>query len=655
MYRYKHLLVAVGATVILISVGWVFAVHRQVMAEPLSYDFTYTATDTAKECYLMDTVQFQSLITNTGEPDTYVVTRIENPPTPEDWWVRFCVGGVCYDSSTTLVKRYIEPEEPAEVLLDIIPRSPAEGSITITVRSTFNPSLSKSKTFLLKAESAGPGKEFTPSDMISPPLWATNGGSTTDSMFFDNTGTADLYVKISGPTYVTTINPNQFVIAEGAAGQKVYLTFTAPHPDTFLVDSLKIVSNDGVVGGGEIYADTEWMPFHFVVTDTFYRAEFDSCLRGVKLMVSNVGNLGHQEPGYMMNFNNHGYLSDYSPAFATDAGGLGKLSFTWVRKNNNYLAEDHLKDTTFNNIKTTVWYDCAAPSFIDEDFNPWQLPAWWWSGWTKYSRIVQFDYDQFHLHVVLVKNWWKWNRPPKWWPDFTITTPAGGYFGFAGDWDVPDSAASKDLGAFDSTTNLIVYQYSDSTGFFNHYGGFGFLKAAVIHGTDTTKYTRPYSVHILTNKTQLYPDEGYNDDSLFKYMSQAGWSKEWSGTPVDSSQDLNIVVTAVKKLDPDTSTIITEEHFLLASHGGLTDFTNMAALMRKVKPGDVNLDGNINASDVVFLINYLFIGGPAPWMAYTDVNGDCNVNASDVVYLINYLFIGGPKPATSCWAKLPWL
>jgi hypothetical protein len=61
--------------------------------------------------------------------------------------------------------------------------------------------------------------------------------------------------------------------------------------------------------------------------------------------------------------------------------------------------------------------------------------------------------------------------------------------------------------------------------------------------------------------------------------------------------------------------------------------------------GDVNADGKINISDVVYLINYLLINGPAPDPLWV---GDCNcdgvVIVSDVVYLINYLFIGGPPP-----------
>jgi len=59
--------------------------------------------------------------------------------------------------------------------------------------------------------------------------------------------------------------------------------------------------------------------------------------------------------------------------------------------------------------------------------------------------------------------------------------------------------------------------------------------------------------------------------------------------------------------------------------------------------GDANNDETVNVSDVVYLINYLFIGGPPP-VAFPsgDVNCDGKINASDVVYLINYLFIHGP-------------
>ena len=61
--------------------------------------------------------------------------------------------------------------------------------------------------------------------------------------------------------------------------------------------------------------------------------------------------------------------------------------------------------------------------------------------------------------------------------------------------------------------------------------------------------------------------------------------------------------------------------------------------------GDCTGDGVIDIADVVYLINYLFIDGPAPEpLAAGDANCDGVVNIADVVYLINYLFIDGPPP-----------
>jgi hypothetical protein len=61
--------------------------------------------------------------------------------------------------------------------------------------------------------------------------------------------------------------------------------------------------------------------------------------------------------------------------------------------------------------------------------------------------------------------------------------------------------------------------------------------------------------------------------------------------------------------------------------------------------GDANGDGTINSADIAYLINYLFVGGPAPNPLWTgDANCDGLVNSADVAYLINYLFVGGPHP-----------
>jgi M6 family metalloprotease-like protein len=62
--------------------------------------------------------------------------------------------------------------------------------------------------------------------------------------------------------------------------------------------------------------------------------------------------------------------------------------------------------------------------------------------------------------------------------------------------------------------------------------------------------------------------------------------------------------------------------------------------------GDANGDKKLSVSDVVYLINYLFKGGPppVPESLIGNVNCDGSISVSDVVYLINYLFKGGPPP-----------
>lgn len=61
--------------------------------------------------------------------------------------------------------------------------------------------------------------------------------------------------------------------------------------------------------------------------------------------------------------------------------------------------------------------------------------------------------------------------------------------------------------------------------------------------------------------------------------------------------------------------------------------------------GDANGDKVIDIGDIVYLLNYLFTGGPAPnplWVG--DANSDEAVNIGDVIYLTNYLFLDGPPP-----------
>jgi hypothetical protein len=64
--------------------------------------------------------------------------------------------------------------------------------------------------------------------------------------------------------------------------------------------------------------------------------------------------------------------------------------------------------------------------------------------------------------------------------------------------------------------------------------------------------------------------------------------------------------------------------------------------------GDANNNGSITVGDAVFLIAYLFKGGPAPqYYGAGDANCDGQITIADVVYLISYLFKSGPQPCFS--------
>jgi beta-lactamase superfamily II metal-dependent hydrolase len=65
---------------------------------------------------------------------------------------------------------------------------------------------------------------------------------------------------------------------------------------------------------------------------------------------------------------------------------------------------------------------------------------------------------------------------------------------------------------------------------------------------------------------------------------------------------------------------------------------------------DSNGDHVIDPADIFYLVNYLFLGGPAPagdtGMLSGDANGDGVVDPADIFYLIQYLYLHGPAPAS---------
>ena len=159
MYGRVRDLAILGAVVLFVLFGGAITDEGRALA---SFDFTFTCDQTVIVASTWDTVQFHAILTNTGtEADSYLVTLAENPPTPEEWRVEFCAGGVCYDTVITSAKIYTDwPLDPGwtdDVLLDVIPRTEAQGDFTITIESLSSPGLklTKSLNFLLNAHEEG--------------------------------------------------------------------------------------------------------------------------------------------------------------------------------------------------------------------------------------------------------------------------------------------------------------------------------------------------------------------------------------------------------------------------------------------------------------------------------------------------------------------
>jgi hypothetical protein len=72
--------------------------------------------------------------------------------------------------------------------------------------------------------------------------------------------------------------------------------------------------------------------------------------------------------------------------------------------------------------------------------------------------------------------------------------------------------------------------------------------------------------------------------------------------------------------------------------------------------GDVNLTGTLTSADIIYLVNFVFKGGPTPNPCEASGDVGCNgtVTSADIIYLVNHVFKGGPPPCDIC-TQIPGL
>jgi hypothetical protein len=153
-----------------------------------------------------------------------------------------------------------------------------------------------------------------------------------------------------------------------------------------------------------------------------------------------------------------------------------------------------------------------------------------------------------------------------------------------------------------------------------------------------------YDMCYICDRCYFHHATGWNYDCI----PGTGNCTEWQECLADvfSNNAVTIVNYFGSPINPFTkSGPVPEDLYFLKytaeASGGEFNYYADAAFV----PGDANGDAAINVSDAVYIINYVFVAGPAPQpLESGDGNCDGTVNVSDAVYLINHVFTGGPAP-----------
>jgi len=126
-----------------------------------------------------------------------------------------------------------------------------------------------------------------------------------------------------------------------------------------------------------------------------------------------------------------------------------------------------------------------------------------------------------------------------------------------------------------------------------------------------------------------------------------GWLSETptNGTvPAGSSMDIEVTFDATGLNGGDYYANI-----LISSNDPDEDIVTVPATLQVFQcvAGDLTNDENVTLQDIIFLVDYIFRGGPRA-DCRGNVNADNKINLADIVYLVSYLFRQGPEPNPGC-------
>jgi len=177
---------------------------------------------------------------------------------------------------------------------------------------------------------------------------------------------------------------------------------------------------------------------------------------------------------------------------------------------------------------------------------------------------------------------------------------------------------------------------------------------------------------ILDNNDYVFGSVGgYRTDSVYDVVDRFGatagtWGvNTYNSTNDDTVSDLNAVFISGFNQTLAPATPVTYAFGFAVSDVSILDLeTTIQAVRLEVNAacgcpitltGDVNGSNTITSADIIYLVGYVFKGGPQPQpcIAAGDVNCSGTVTSADIIYLVGYVFKGGAAPCNACTSTAP--
>jgi hypothetical protein len=143
----------------------------------------------------------------------------------------------------------------------------------------------------------------------------------------------------------------------------------------------------------------------------------------------------------------------------------------------------------------------------------------------------------------------------------------------------------------------------------------------------------------------------YDEASIMASNDGVNWTQVWINYATIGDLEWEPMVYDISDVAADQAAVYLR-WVMGPTDGGLRfngwnidDVRVLSYECKSILCGDANGDESADVADAVFMINYIFKGGPAPDpLEAGDANCDGDRNVGDAVYLINYVFNGGPAP-----------